>query len=84
MIKYRVFDIIQNKYIDNRDVSITGDGTLTSTRTLSCWRRNNMLIFWIIFVAILLIGAAITAAVAEEVEYRRDVRESKNNNLRRK
>lgn len=29
MIKYRVFDIIQNKYIDSNDVSIAGDGTLT-------------------------------------------------------
>lgn len=31
-----------------------------------------MLMFWIIFVVILLVGAAITAAVAEEVEYRRE------------
>lgn len=34
-----------------------------------------MLIFWIIFVSIILIGAAITAAVAEEVEYRREMKE---------
>lgn len=34
-----------------------------------------MLMLWIIFVAILLIGAAITAAVAEEVEYRREMKE---------
>lgn len=35
-----------------------------------------MLIFWIIFVAVILIGAAITAANAEEVEYRREVKET--------
>lgn len=34
-----------------------------------------MLIFWIIFVSIILIGAAITAAAAEEVEYRREMKE---------
>ena len=43
-----------------------------------------MLIFWIIFVAIILISAAITAAIAEEVEYRRQSREVKDNNQRRK
>lgn len=31
-----------------------------------------MLIFWIIFVVIIFIGAAITAAIDEEVEYRRE------------
>lgn len=34
-----------------------------------------MLMFWIIFIAILLIGAVITAAVADEVEYRREMKE---------
>lgn len=29
MIKYRVWDNIQQKYIDNRDVSIDGNGILT-------------------------------------------------------
>lgn len=35
-----------------------------------------MLMFWIIFVVIILIGAAITTAIAEEVEYRREVKET--------
>lgn len=43
-----------------------------------------MIIFWIIFVVIILIGAAITAAIAEEAEYRQWLREIEEGNRRRK